>query len=145
MGQEIGHRPIIGIANLDARESAGLQEVLQRIRMHRPHVREVAQVAAEEREPAGGVDRFEHDRRAAPEFVRRGFEQPHQVCRFEVFDDLRAKLLADRSQLFTDLSAPFFGANRPGSNVSRGVRDQFWLMSLQVGRRRADLTGGTPR
>ena len=51
----------------------------------------------------------------------------------EVFDDLRAKLLADRSQLFTDLSAPFFGANRPGSNVSRGVREQFWLMSMQVG------------
>ena len=51
----------------------------------------------------------------------------------EVFDDLRAKLLADRSQLFADLSAPFFGANRPGSNVSQGVRDQFWLMSMQVG------------
>jgi len=51
----------------------------------------------------------------------------------EVFDDLRAKLLADRSQLFTDLSAPFFGANRPGSKVSQGVRDQFWLMSMQVG------------
>jgi len=51
----------------------------------------------------------------------------------EVFDDLRAKLLADRPQLFADLSAPFFGANRPGSNVSQGVRDQFWLMSMQVG------------
>jgi non-heme chloroperoxidase len=51
----------------------------------------------------------------------------------EVFDDLRAKLLADRSQLFTDLSAPFFGGNRPGSNVSQGVRDQIRLMSMQVG------------
>ena len=51
----------------------------------------------------------------------------------EVFDDLRAKLLADRPQLFADLSAPFFGTNRPGSNVSQGVRDQFWLMSMQVG------------
>lgn len=51
----------------------------------------------------------------------------------EVFDDLRAKVLADRSQLFADLSAPFFGANRPGSNVSQGVRDGFWLMSMRVG------------
>ena len=35
----------------------------------------------------------------------------------EVFDDLRAKVLADRSQLFADLSAPFFGANRPAFGV----------------------------
>ena len=51
----------------------------------------------------------------------------------EVFDDLRAKVLADRSQLFADLSVPFYGANRPGSNVSQGIRDQFWLMGTQVG------------
>ena len=38
----------------------------------------------------------------------------------EVFDDMRAKVLADRSQLFADLSVPFYGANRPGSNVSQG-------------------------
>src|SRR5436309_1939954 len=40
----------------------------------------------------------------------------------DVFDGLRAKLLADRSQFYKDLSAPFYGANRPGSNVSQGVR-----------------------
>ncbi len=51
----------------------------------------------------------------------------------EVFDDLRAKVLADRSQLFTDLSAPFFGANRPGSTVSQGTRDEFWLMGMRAG------------
>ncbi len=50
-----------------------------------------------------------------------------------MFDDLRAKVLADRSQLFADLSAPFFGANRPGSSVSQGIRDQFWSMGMQVG------------
>ena len=50
----------------------------------------------------------------------------------EAFDDLRAKVLADRSQLFADLSAPFYGANRPGSNVSQGIRDEFWLMGMQV-------------
>jgi non-heme chloroperoxidase len=51
----------------------------------------------------------------------------------EVFDDLRAKVLADRSQLYQDLATPFYGANRPGSNVSQGILDQFWLMGMQVG------------
>jgi non-heme chloroperoxidase len=40
----------------------------------------------------------------------------------EVFDGLRAAVLADRSQFFKDLSAPFYGANRPGAKVSQGLR-----------------------
>lgn len=51
----------------------------------------------------------------------------------EVFDGLRASLATDRSQFYKDLSAPFYGANRPGSQVSQGVRDMFWLWSMQVG------------
>src|SRR5438093_4533720 len=51
----------------------------------------------------------------------------------EVFDQLRASVLADRSQFYKDLSAPFFGANRPGSTVSQGVRDAFWSLSMQAG------------
>ncbi len=51
----------------------------------------------------------------------------------EVFDQLRAGLSADRSQFYQDLSAPFFGANRPGSKVSQGTRDAFWLWSMTVG------------
>ncbi len=51
----------------------------------------------------------------------------------EVFDQLRADLSADRSQFYKDLSAPFFGANRPGSKVSQGTRDMFWLWSMTVG------------
>jgi non-heme chloroperoxidase len=51
----------------------------------------------------------------------------------EVFDQLRAGVLADRSQFFKDLSAPFFGANREGSKVSQGVRDSFWLRGMQAG------------
>ncbi|HET8854237.1 MAG TPA: alpha/beta hydrolase, partial [Ktedonobacteraceae bacterium] len=51
----------------------------------------------------------------------------------EVFDQLRAGLSADRSQFYKDLSAPFFGANRPGSQVSQGTRDMFWLWSMTVG------------
>jgi len=55
-----------------------------------------------------------------------------QGTSIEVFDDLRAKVLADRSQLFADLSVPFYGANRPGSHVSQGIRDEFWLMGMQT-------------
>jgi non-heme chloroperoxidase len=51
----------------------------------------------------------------------------------DVFDGLRAGVSSDRSQFYEDLSAPFYGANRPDSKVSQGVRDAFWLMSMQVG------------
>jgi non-heme chloroperoxidase len=51
----------------------------------------------------------------------------------EVFDQLRAGVLADRSQLFQDLSAPFYGANRPDAQVSQGMRDAFWLQGMQAG------------
>jgi len=51
----------------------------------------------------------------------------------EAFDAIRAGLVADRSQFYEDLSAPFYGANRTGSQVSQGVRDAFWLWSMQVG------------
>ena len=49
----------------------------------------------------------------------------------EAFDQIRAGVAADRSQFFKDLSGPFYGANRPGSKVSQGVRDFFWLQGMQ--------------
>jgi non-heme chloroperoxidase len=55
----------------------------------------------------------------------------------EAFDGLRQGLLAGRSQFYKDLSAPFYGANRDGSKVTQGLRDQFWLQSMQVGLRAA--------
>jgi len=51
----------------------------------------------------------------------------------QAFDEIRAGVLADRSQFFKDLSAPFYGANRPGSKVSQGLRDWFWLQGMQAG------------
>ena len=51
----------------------------------------------------------------------------------EVFDEIRAGVQADRSQYFKDLSAPFYGANRPGAQVSQGLRDSFWLQGMQCG------------
>jgi len=51
----------------------------------------------------------------------------------EVFDQIRAGVRSDRSQFFEDLSAPFYGANRPNSKVSQGLRDSFWLQSMLCG------------
>jgi non-heme chloroperoxidase len=51
----------------------------------------------------------------------------------EAFDEIRDGVRTDRSQFYKDLSAPFYGANREGSTVSQGVRDAFWLWSMQVG------------
>jgi non-heme chloroperoxidase len=51
----------------------------------------------------------------------------------EAFNQLRAAVQADRSQFFKDLSAPFYGANRGGGKVSQGLRDSFWLQSMQCG------------
>lgn len=51
----------------------------------------------------------------------------------EAFDQIRAGVLADRSQFFKDLSAPFYGANRASANVSQGLRDSFWLQGMMAG------------
>jgi non-heme chloroperoxidase len=51
----------------------------------------------------------------------------------KVFDDIRAGVLADRSQFFKDLTLPFYGANRAGSKVSEGLRESFWLQGMQAG------------
>ncbi len=49
----------------------------------------------------------------------------------DVFDGIRAGVRADRSQFFKDLTVPFYGANRPGSKVSQGLKDSFWFMGMQ--------------
>src|SRR5690606_4245510 len=51
----------------------------------------------------------------------------------ELFDALRAGMFADRSQFYGDLAIRFYGANRPGAEVSQGVLDQFWAWSMQSG------------
>lgn len=51
----------------------------------------------------------------------------------EAFDQIRTAVQADRSQFFKDLSAPFYGENRPGSKVSQGLRDSFWMQGMLCG------------
>ncbi len=47
-----------------------------------------------------------------------------------VFDGIRAALVADRSNFYQDLSLPFYGYNREGAKISKGVRDNFWLQGM---------------
>jgi non-heme chloroperoxidase len=49
-----------------------------------------------------------------------------------VFDELRAGVVADRSQFLKDLSMPFYGYNKPGAKISEGVRDAFWRQGMQA-------------
>jgi non-heme chloroperoxidase len=51
----------------------------------------------------------------------------------QVFDEMRAGLMKDRSQFYEELAVKFYGANRQGSNISQGLLDQFWLWSMQAG------------
>jgi non-heme chloroperoxidase len=51
----------------------------------------------------------------------------------EVFDQIRAGVVADRSQFFKDLSMPFYGYNRPDAKISEGVRESFWLQGMMAG------------
>ncbi len=48
------------------------------------------------------------------------------------FDQIRARVVADRSQFFKDLSIPFYGYNKPDAKISQGVRDSFWLQGMQA-------------
>jgi non-heme chloroperoxidase len=56
----------------------------------------------------------------------------------EVFDGFRAAYLADRSQFFLDVaSGPFFGFNRPGVTMSRGLIQSWWMQGMMSGHKNA--------
>ncbi len=49
------------------------------------------------------------------------------------FDQIRAAVLADRSQFFKDFSMMFYGYNRAGTVISDGVRNEFWREGMMAG------------
>jgi non-heme chloroperoxidase len=52
----------------------------------------------------------------------------------EVFDGFRAALVENRAQFFIDVPAgPFYGFNRPGAKVSRGLIDNWWRQGMMGG------------
>jgi non-heme chloroperoxidase len=69
---------------------------------------------------------------AIPPLMLRTDANPEGLPR-SAFDQIRAGVEQDRSQYYQDLSVPFYGANRTGSTASKGLRDHFWLMGMQVG------------
>ena len=73
---------------------------------------------------------------AIPPLLLQSASNPDGVP-LEVFDGLRAALAKDRSQFYKDLAMMFYGANRPGAQVSQGILDQFWLWSMQAGLKNA--------
>jgi hypothetical protein len=51
----------------------------------------------------------------------------------KVFNDIRANVVADRSEFWKELSMPFYGYNKPGAKISEGVRESFWLQGMMAG------------
>jgi non-heme chloroperoxidase len=68
---------------------------------------------------------------AIPPFLLKTDKNPDGLP-IAAFEELHRGLAADRSQFYRDLSAAFYGANRAGSTVSQGLRDQFWQQSMTV-------------
>src|SRR5690348_14884067 len=73
---------------------------------------------------------------AVPPILLKSADNPDGLP-IEVFDELRKGLATDRSQFYKDFAVMFYGANRPGANVSQGMLDQFWLWSMQAGLKNA--------
>jgi non-heme chloroperoxidase len=66
---------------------------------------------------------------AIPPLMLQGPDNPEGVPQ-KVFDEIKAGILAERSQFWKDTSEGFFGANREGSKATQGNRDAFWLMAM---------------
>jgi non-heme chloroperoxidase len=50
-----------------------------------------------------------------------------------VFDGIRAGVLANRSNFYLELAMPFFGMNRPGVAVNKGLKLTFWNQGMMGG------------
>ena len=79
-----------------AREAAREDEILQRLGVQRPDVRDVADVAVEERDPARRVQRLEDHAAAGAELVEGELEELQQVSGLQVLDHLRGEDAAER-------------------------------------------------
>lgn len=70
---------------------------------------------------------------AVPPVMVRSASNPDGLP-IDVFDGLRAALLANRAQFYVDLpSGPFYGFNRPGATVSQGLIDNWWRQGMMGG------------
>ncbi len=51
----------------------------------------------------------------------------------EAFDAIRKNTAANRAQFYIDITLPFYGYNRPGAQVSEGVRRNWWRQGMMGG------------
>ncbi|MBP7705183.1 MAG: alpha/beta hydrolase [Caulobacter sp.] len=51
----------------------------------------------------------------------------------EVFDGIRAQVLADRSKTYREFPIPFYGLNRPGAPENKGLQEKWWLQGMMGG------------
>ena len=47
-----------------------------------------------------------------------------------VFDEIRKGTAFNRAQFYMDITMPFYGYNRPGAQISEGVRQNWWRQGM---------------
>lgn len=47
-----------------------------------------------------------------------------------VFDDIRHNTRYNRQQFYQDLTVPFYGYNREGADVKKGIQDNWWRQGM---------------
>lgn len=50
-----------------------------------------------------------------------------------VFDDIRHNTQHNRAQFYQDITFPFYGYNREGANVKKGIQDNWWRQGMMGG------------
>lgn len=50
-----------------------------------------------------------------------------------VFDDIRHNTRHNRAQFYQDITVPFFGYNREGAKVTKGIQDNWWRQGMMGG------------
>ena len=69
---------------------------------------------------------------AVPPYLLKTPDNPDALP-IQVYDQIRAAIATDRAKFWNDFAVLFYGTNRPNANVSKGVLDQFWRLSMQAG------------
>ena len=50
-----------------------------------------------------------------------------------VFDDIRFNTAHNRQQFYQDITFPFYGYNREGANIKKGIQDNWWRQGMLGG------------
>jgi non-heme chloroperoxidase len=64
-----------------------------------------------------------------PPMLLKGEKNPDGLP-MEVFDQLRDGTAYHRAQFYQDITVPFYGFNRPGAKISKGIQDNWWRQGM---------------